>query len=285
MRKFLTEVYRIWITERPGQLAAALAYYGIFSFAPVIFIAVSVAGIFINKLQAADRLYLRLEEVLGADVSNLVRDSVVALSHTSQQGSWLISLVGFLALLFAASGFFFQLQNALNVIWRVPPPEKGQTWRLIRERLFSFLIAIGLGLVLILSAFTNLMLSWLGDLAEKLFGISSSLIFVSAIAGLGLVALVYAVLYKILPDVDVGWRDVWLGALAAALLTGLGVMVIGIIFSLGQITSAFEAAGAFAVLLIGIYYIAQIFLLGAVLIRVYASNYGSLHLNKNETGS
>jgi len=281
IRQFLVDLYNIWITERPNQLAAALAYYGLFSFAPVIYIAISVAGIFINQLAAADRLYLRIEEVLGQEMSTLVQDSVATLSNTSEHGSWSVTLISFLALLFAASGLFFQLQYALNTIWNVPPPQKGQTLVLIRQRLFSFLIVIGLGLVLILAALSNVILAWLGSLTETLFGVSNSQVIMTGLVSLGLITLSYAILYKILPEVRVAWRDVWLGAFVAAILTLLGGLVLGFFFKTGRITSAFEAAGSFALLLVGIYFIAQIFLFGAVFIRVYAHSFGSLHSNRD----
>ena len=276
MRTFLTELYHIWISERPSQFAAALAYYSLFSFAPVIYIAITVAGIFIDQLALTERLYLRIEEVMGAELATLVQDSVAALSHTSRQGSWLVSLIGFLALLFAASGLFFQLQYALNTIWNVPPPQKGQTVELIKQRLFSFLIVIGLGLVLILAALSNVIMAWLGSLTETIFGINNTQIVTTALVSLGLITLSYAILYKILPQTEVAWRDVWLGAVVAAVLTFLGVLGLGFFFKTGRITSAFEAAGSFALLLVGIYFIAQIFLFGAVFIRVYAKTFGSL---------
>ena len=188
----------------------------------------------------------------------------------------MVTLIGFLALLFAASGLFFQLQYALNTIWNVPPPQKGQTVELIRQRLFSFLVVIGLGLVLILAALSNVILGWLGSLTEAILGINNTQVITTALVSLGLITVSYAILYKILPQTEVAWRDVWLGAVVAAVLTFLGVLGLGFFFKTGRITSAFEAAGSFALLLVGIYFIAQIFLFGAVFIRVYAHTFGSL---------
>lgn len=275
MRKFLAEIYAIWISERPNQLAAALAYYGMFSFAPVIFIGFTIAGIFFDQIQIAEQLFVRLETILGPEAAKQVRDLVVAVSETSRGSSLLVSVVSFLALFFAASGLFFQVQFALNTIWRVPPPQRGGTQAFVRKRIFSFAMVIGVGLLLILATTVNVALAWFGSLVERLLGIGASNLFLTFAATLGLIALSFGLLYKILPDVRVGWRDVWLGALAAALLVMLAGGLATIYFRTGLSGSAFEAAGAFAVLLIAIYYIAQIFLLGAVITRVYANLYGS----------
>jgi membrane protein len=275
MRAFLTELYNIWIAERPSQLAAALAYYGMFSFAPVIFIGFTVAGLFIDKLAAAERLYGRLAALLGPETSELVQDSVAAIGHSATGSSVLASLVSFIALFAAASGLFFQVQFSLNRIWRVPPPQKGQTGVFIKQRMFSFVMVLGVGLLLILATVANLALGWFGARLEILFDVSVPSVFMTGLASLGLLTLSFALLYKVLPDLDIAWRDVWVGALAVALLVVLGALLLGVYFKSSTVGSAFEAAGTFAVLLIGIYYVAQIFLFGAVVCRVYAGLFGS----------
>jgi uncharacterized BrkB/YihY/UPF0761 family membrane protein len=151
MRKFLADVYAIWISERPSQSAAALAYYGMFSFAPVIYIGFTIAGIFIDQFDFASQFYLKVQNILGPEAAALVQDLVSTISESNRGGTILVSLVSFLALFFAASGLFFQVQYALNMIWRVPPLQRGQTVAFIRKRLYSFIIVIGVGLLLILA--------------------------------------------------------------------------------------------------------------------------------------
>lgn len=275
MREFLTKLYNIWISERPNQLAAALAYYGMFSFAPVIFIGFTIAGLFIDQLAAAERMYQRMEAVLGPETSKFIADAVSTIGSTSSGGTLLGSLISLIALLAAASGLFFQLQYALNKIWRVPPPERGQTGAFIRQRLFSFLLVLGVGLLLILATLANLILGWFGSWLEVLFEVTVPSVIWTGLGSLALLTISFALLYKVLPDVEIAWREVWAGSFTAALLVVLFVLLIGLFFTSGMIGSAFEAAGAFAVLLIGIYYVAQIFLLGAVICRVYANLYGS----------
>jgi membrane protein len=275
MRDFLAEVYAIWVSERPAQLAAALAYYGMFSFAPVIYIAFTIAGIFIDELAMAGQLYEQLQKVLGPETAEQVRRLVQAISNTAPSGSILVSLISFLALFFAASGLFFQIQYALNMVWRVPPPKKDHTRAFIRKRLLSFVMVMAVGLLLIATALVNVILTWFGGLISRFIGLGESPQLLTYLASLGLITLSFILLYKLLPDVRVAWRDTWAGALAAAVLVMLAGALATIYFRIGSLSSALEAAGAFAVILLAIYYIAQIFLLGAVITRVYASLYGS----------
>jgi membrane protein len=199
----------------------------------------------------------------------------MALSNTSSSSSVLVSLISFLALLFAASGLFFQLQYTLNTIWHVPPPQKGQKKSFIRKRLFSFLIVIGFGLLGVLAAFVNLFLTWFGSTLQKLLGIDSSQILAVKVAAPLLIACIIALFYKILPEAKIAWRDVWLGSAIATALIVVAVILVGLFFQYSSLSSALQASGAFTVLLTGFYYVAQIFLLGAVCCRVYADLYGS----------
>jgi membrane protein len=274
-KRFVKEVYRTWITDRPTQLAAALAYYGMFSFAPIIFIVVSIVGLFVENIDPASQLFQRLEELFGEGISTVVQDSVTALSRTPSSSSILVSVISILALLFAASGLFFQLQYSLDKIWHVPPPQKGQTKSFIRQRLYSFLIVIGFGLLGLLAIFANLMLSWFGSILERLLGLDGSQVLAARLVAPILLAVIIALFYKILPETKVAWRDVWLGATISTVLILAAMLLAGIFFQYSSFNSALQAAGAFTVLLVGFYYIAQIFLLGAVSCRVYAELYGS----------
>jgi membrane protein len=278
LKQFIKQLYQIWIAERPNQLAAALAYYSMFSFAPIIFVAVSIVGLFVEDIYLADPFFQRLEGVFGEEISSLVLESVASLSQAPASGSMLVSVISFLALLFAASGLFFQLQYSLNTIWRVPPPQKGQTKTFIRQRLFAFLIVIGVGLLGVLAIFANLLLSWFGSILERLLGIGGAQVLATRLAAPILLALITALFYKILPETKVAWRDVWLGAILSTALILAAVFLAGLFFQYTSLSSALQATGAFTVLLVGFYYVAQIFLLGAVCCRVYADLNGSRRL-------
>jgi membrane protein len=275
LRNFIRQIYQIWISEKPNQLAAALAYFGMFSFAAVIYLAYRLAGIFINEAAAAERFYTRIETVLGSETASFIQDSVSAISSASTGGSWIISAVSLISLLLAAMGLFLQLTYVLNRIWGVPLMQRGQRLAIIRQRLFAFVMVIALGLLVILATVVNVVFTWLGSLIKDYFGGSNLLSALNVLALLGIIVLANAFIYKVLPDVKIAWRDVWPGSIAAALLMALGGLVLGLYFKYGGISSAFQAAGAFAVLMIAIYYFAQIFLFGAIITRVYAQKYGS----------
>ncbi len=276
LKNFAQEIYQIWISEKPNQLAAALAYFGMFSFAAVIYLAYRLAGVFIDEAAAAELFYTRIEAVLGAETAAFIQDSVSSIEAANTGGSWFITIVSGITLLMAAMGLFLQLKYVLNRIWGVPLIQRGQRLALLRQRLFAFLIVIALGLLIVLATVVNVVFAWLGAIFKDFTGRSylPSVLYVLAL--LGVMALAIAFTYKVLPDVKIAWRDVWLGSIVTAFLIALGGLVIGLYFKLGGVHSAFEAAGAFAVLIISIYYFAQIFLFGAIITRVYAQRYGSM---------
>jgi membrane protein len=246
------------------------------SFAAVFYIAYFIAGIFINEAAAAERLYTRIEAVLGAETADFIRNSVSAIAAGSEGGSWIISIISFISLLFVAMGLFLQITYVLNRIWGVPLIQIGKRVAIIRQRLFAFVMVIALGLLVVVATVVNLVFAWFGSIITDFIGSSTWLSYLNVLALLGLLVLANAFVYKVLPDVKLAWRDVWPGSLTATLLMALGGLVIGLYFRLGGISSAFEAAGAFAVLMIAIYYFAQIFLFGAIMTRVYAQRYGSM---------
>ena len=271
LKEFFQKVYSIWVEERPGQLAAALAYYGMFAFAPVIFFMLWIAGLFLENISPADQFYTRLESFFGPEVTALIQDAVDALGQTTDETTILATLVSIGALLMAASGLFYQLLFALNKIWDLPEPERGQTWGMVRQRLFSFLMVIGVGLLFVLGTLVSVIITWFGSL----FDLDPSMPVLNFVGFLGLATLAFALIFKILPETHIRWRDVWIGAFVTSILVTLAVLLFGAYLNLGNIGSAFEAAGAFAVLLIGIYTIAQVFLFGAMFTRVYSEVYGS----------
>jgi membrane protein len=278
IKEFVKELSRIWATERPGQLAAALAYYGMFAFAPVIFIALWVAGLFFDQISAADQFYARMTNLFGPEITVFIQDTVNALGHSTGEGSILATLISVGALLMAASGMFYQLLFALNKIWGVPVPERGQASGMIRQRLFSFLMVIGVGLLFVLGTMVNVILTWFGGLLD----LSPSMPVLTFLGFLGIATLAFALIYKILPEAHIRWRDVWIGALVTAIMVAFALFLFGAYLNWGNVGNALEAAGAFAVLLIGIYTLAQVFLFGAMFTRVYSETYGSRSIEQTE---
>jgi membrane protein len=268
---FLKELYRIWITERPTQFAAALAYYAIFSFVPVIYIAFSITDIFVSRLSVSEQFYAQITGLLGVEIAQALQDAVAGLAERTGSTSPLVSLISFVVLVFTASLLFFQLQHTLNTLWKVPPPTRGETRAYVRNRLLAFAGVLGVVVLMIVATAVNLLVS----LVSSFLDWGSPVSFGSLIAFVGLAALSFALLYKVLPNATVAWRDVWVGAGVAAVLVTVGFYLLKLYLGANKFSSALEAAGAVAVFLMGFYYLGQIFVLGALFTRVYASMLGS----------
>ena len=278
VKSFFMEIYDIWITDRPARLAAGLAYYGMFSLAPIVFIALTVAGIFLDELVLADQLYNVLENILGPQAAAYIEESVNSMEQSTTGGTVIRSLISFIALLLAASGVFFNLQTSLNTIWHAPPPDDGGTRAYIKDKFASFIMVIAVGLLLVATAVLGVILSFLMSIFP--FDFLSPLISLLTFILVAMVCI--SLIYKVLPDVEVSWRDVWLGSLVTTIALIVGFIVFGWYLTSGSSSSAFEAAGTVAVILLAIYTFAQIFLFGAVFTRVYAKMFGSLSLKNTK---
>jgi membrane protein len=268
---FLKEIYAIWIGERPTQFAAALAYYAIFSFVPVIYIAFTITELVIQRLSVEEQFYAQIANLLGPEVAQALQEAVTSLAQRTGGDTTLTTVIGFIALAFTASLAFFQLQHTLNTIWKVPPPSRGQTRAYVLNRLLALAMVLGVALLLIVAAVVNLLVSLVNARVEWGGFVST----VNFLGLAGLTALSFALIYKVLPNAKVAWRHVWVGAGLAALLLSVGLSLVKLYLSAGRFSSALEAAGAVAVFLMAFYYLGQIFVLGAVVIRVFAAMSGS----------
>ncbi|MFA9405638.1 MAG: YihY/virulence factor BrkB family protein [Anaerolineales bacterium] len=270
-KKFLSELYNIWIAEQPFHHAPGLAYYAIFSFVPVIYIAISMAGIFFDEVSAQNELIFRVTETLGEEAATLLQESLLRLNESLQGGSQVFSVIALIALILTASLMFFQLQYVLNTIWKVPPPRRDGTRVFFQGRILAFLMVLGVGALFIIVVIAQFILSWLGARIP----LNISIPFGSALFFLLLGTLSFALVFKVLPNADITWRDVWVGAFVTAVLFVIGVNLILAYLGNGNFTSPQEAAGAVLVLLLAFYFLSTILIFGAVFTRVFASMYGS----------
>lgn len=277
---FFKELYRIWITERPGPLAASLAYYGIFSIIPVTYIAVTIAGFFIDASAITDQLMTLIEVVLGPESVEMIQESMASLAESTRRGSTLSSVISFGILLFTASLIFFQLQYVLNSVWRVPPPSRDGTRAFIRNRLLAFVMVLGVGPLLILATIVSIVVSFF----SSRLGMESIFVVVTFLTYIGLATLSLAVIYKFLPNAKIAWRDVWVGSLVTAIMITIAVYLFVLYLKFARVSSALEAAGTAAIFLIAFYFFAQIFVFGAVVTRVYAAMFGSQIVPTAELG-
>ncbi len=280
IKALATGIYRIWIGERPGPLAASLAYYGIFSVVPITYVAVLIAGIFVDASALIIQLEDRLEEILGPEAAEQFANAVDALADSTTQGSTLASAISFIVLLFTASLIFFQLQYVLNNVWKAPPPSRDETRNYIRNRLLAFVMVLSVGLILVLATVANIIIS----LVSTLTGFEETLFLVNFFVYGSLLVLGLAMIYKYLPNVEVAWRDVWVGSAVTAFLIVVALQLVGLLLTLNQFNTAMQAAGSVALFLISFYFFATIFVFGAVFTRVYATLFGSRIKPREEMG-
>ena len=255
------------------QLAAALAYFGLFSFAPVIYVAFTIAGLVFRNADILEAFMTRLGTALGPELVQAILTTLETFAWKTPEGTLLVSLISVFFLLYAASGVFYQLQYALNSVWKVSNPSQGAFLLTVRKQLFSFLMVITVGLLLVAAAVVSFFANWI----SSTFLAGNLLPSLTAIGFLGLAMSSFAVMYKLLPDVKIVWGDVWGGAAVAASLATFGGWLMLFVIKNFNLNSALEAAGSFVILLSGFYYFAQIFLFGAIFTRVYAHRFGSLH--------
>jgi len=268
---FVKELVKAWDEDKPARLAAGLAYYSLFSLIPLIFIVFTIAGIFVKEVNVAAQLFEKIEKVFGPDLVSLIQGALESLEVSTTSSGVIRSLIGFIALFFAASGLFVNLKYAINTVWQVPPKEYAGLMAFIVNRLLAFVIVIGFGVLLVAVAFVSMIINKLSDWIR----IDSTIITIDQIGLVVISIFVFAIFYKILPDAEVKWRDVWGGAIFANILLALGLWIVVTFLGGVNYKSATEAAGALAVMLIAVYYGAQIFLIGAEFTKVYAHRYGS----------
>jgi membrane protein len=263
-----------WLADNAASMGAALAFYTIFSLVPVFVIATAVAGLFFGQHAAQGEILLQLESVFGRTGADVVHTLIQ--SNSGPALGWAASTVGILTLLVGASGAFVELQDGLNKIWKVAPTSEARLLGVLRQRFFSLGLVLGLGFLLMVSLVLNAGLHAVGMLVKGM--LTGPAIVVNSVNGLiscAVIAVLLMVIYRFLPNTAVQWSDVWLGAVTASMLFTGGKALIGLYLGQSTVASAYGAAGSLVILLVWIYYSAQILLLGAEVTHVYANRHGS----------
>ena len=251
-----------------------MAFYTVFSIAPVLVIALSLVGWILGPEADHSRLDEQIEDYVGKAGAAAIQSMIVAASRP--QSGLIATSLGWIALLFGASGMFSQLQEALNAIWDVRPTPDGSLWRLIRERLPSFLMVFISAVLVLLVLVINVVLTALSQYASEAFPIFLAIAHpLDVLGSIAIVTLLIAMIFKYLPDVKIAWSDVWFGAIITALLFTLGKYAIGYYLTVAAISSAYGAAGSVAVVLLWTYYSSQILFFGGEITRIYARLHGS----------
>jgi len=272
--ELLKETFSDWSEDKASRLAASLAYYTIFSIAPLIIIVIAVASLIFGREAVQGQIEGQIQGLVGDEGAGLIQEMIQGASN--QSGSIIATIVGVATLLFGATGVFGQLQDALNTIWEVTPKQGRGIWGIIKDRFISFTMVLGVGFLLMVSLVLS---AGLAAVNEFMSGALDNVAYVGQvinfIVSFGVITLLFAMIYKILPDVEIAWSDVWIGAAVTALLFTIGKFLIGLYLGQSAISSSYGAAGALVVILVWIYYSAQILFFGAEFTQVYAKRFGS----------
>jgi membrane protein len=245
------EAVKAWNDDYAPSMGAALAYYTLFSLAPLLLIVIALAGMVFGEEAARGEIYAQISSLIGPEGAQAIEDLV---RNADRPGAGAIAMIaGTAALFLGATGVFGELQNSLDRIWRAPARKQASGWlKLVRTRLLSFSMVLAVAFVLMVSLVTSAVLAALGEW----WGIDF-------VASFVVTTLMFALIYKIIPRVRIAWRDVWVGAAVTAALFALGKFLIGLYLGRAGVASTFGAAGSLVALMVWVYYSAQIFLLGA----------------------
>ncbi len=267
------ESARDWSEDNASRMAAALAYYALLSLAPLVVIAIAVIGFFYGSDAARGRVSDELGAFVGSGAAEGI-EAVVASARSPESGI-ISTVVGVVTLFFGASGVFGELQSSLNTVWEVKRRPGGGIWGEVKVRFFSFSMVLGVAFLLLVSLLVSAGLSAVGSIFTGLLpgGELAWQVF-NFLFSLAVVAALFAVIFKYIPDAEVRWRDVWLGGVVTAVLFSIGKSLLGLYLGKAAVVSAYGAAGSVIALVVWVYYATQIFLFGAELTQARARRSG-----------
>lgn len=272
--KLIRQTFAEWSEDKAPRLAAAVAYYTAFSLAPILVIALAVTGLVYDRATAQEKIVQQIGGLAGPAGQDLILNMLEASQDIGS--NVLASIIGFIALIFGAAGVFGQLQDALNTMWEVAPKPNRGIWGMIKARFLSFTMVVGVGFLLLVSLVVSAVLTALQDWSVGLFpGFEFLMQVVNFVVSLLIITILFALIFKYVPDAEIRWKDVWLGAGVTAVLFALGKTLIGLYLGNSDAAGKFGAAGSLVVLLLWVYYTAQISFLGAEFTQVYANMFGS----------
>lgn len=270
VREVLSQTFSQMSEDRVGTMAAALAYFTFFSIAPMIIVTIAVAGMVFGAEAARGALSDQLESMLGRGTAEAVENLVQ--SASSKKSGLIATVMGALAILFGATGVFAELQDSLNAVWKAPKLKINRLLGFFRTRFLSFAVVLGAGFLLVVSLMLSVALSsvcdWVGKCDESVGRISEWTV------AFGITALLFALIFKVLPDVKVSWQHVWQGALLTTVLFTIGKSILGWVLGQTSVLSTYGTAASLAALLLWVHYSSLILLLGAEVSHVIATRSG-----------
>ena len=280
--KLLRATFSKWNNDHAQGLGAALAFYTVFSLAPLLLIVIAIAGLVFGQDAAEGQIIGQIQGFVGEDSAKAIQGM---LEHARTPATGLIATgVALVTLLFGASGVFAQLQEALNIIWGVEAKPGLGIIHTLKARFISFVTVLGTGFLLLVSLVLSAGLSAMGDRLEALLPAPEAILqAINFLVSFMVITLLFAMIYRVLPDVAIQWNDVWVGAGITSLLFTIGKFLIGVYLGTSEVGLAYGAAGSLIVVLLWVYYASQIFLFGAEFTAVYAASHGS-RLQPTELG-
>lgn len=262
-----------WSHDRAPRLGAALAYYTVFSLVPFLVVVIALIGLVLGQEAAQSAILSHIATLVGDQSAAAIKDMI---QRADQPSTGLVATgLAVVTLLFGASGVFGQLQDALNTVWGVEPKEGRGVWGFIKDRFLSFVAVLGTGFLLLVSLILSSALAAFGKWFSGLLPLPEALLHLfNFVLSFVVVTGLFALIFKVLPDAKVAWRDVWVGALLTAALFTIGKYALGLYLGKSNVASAYGAAGSLVLILVWVYYSAQILLYGAEFTQVYANRLG-----------
>jgi membrane protein len=268
----LRETFFEWYEDRAPRLGAALAYYTVFALAPALILVIALAGLLLGKEAAQGQIISQVQDLAGEAGAQAIR-AVIESAHNAG-GSLLATGLGVVTLLFGLWGVFGELQDALNAIWGVTAKPGRGVIGVIKQRFWSFTMVVGIGFLLLVSLAASAWLAALGKFFSGLLPLPAAILETThALLSFVVITFMFAVIYKLLPDVTIAWRNVWTGAAVTAVLFTVGKTLIGLYLGRSTVASVYGAAGSLIVILLWVYYSAQIVFFGAEFTKVYSRRF------------
>ncbi|MBW4446135.1 MAG: YihY/virulence factor BrkB family protein [Spirirestis rafaelensis WJT71-NPBG6] len=268
------ETFQEWNNDKASRLSAALAYYTIFSIAPLLIIVIAIAGAVFGEEAASGQIFAQIQGLVGEAGAKVIQEAIKNASQPKQ--GTIASIISVVVLLFGATGLFTELQDALNTIWEVQPKPGRAVKNMVRNRFLSFAMVLGIGFLLLVSLIiSGILAALVGYFNNLIPGIDFIWQIVNFLLGFAISTVLFGLIFKVLPDVKITWSDVSIGAAITALLFSFGRFVLGQYLGNGSFGSTYGAAGSVVVVIAWVYYAAQILFFGAEFTQVYARRYGS----------
>jgi membrane protein len=276
LRAVLKETFTGWWNDNVPRMGAALAYYTLFALAPILIVVIAVGGMAFGPEAVRGEIVAQIQDLVGRDGAQAVQ----AILEGAAKSRWSIpaTIIGAITFFLGATGAFLELQDDLDAIWRVKPRSRGNFLRdLLTQRIISFGLVLGFAFLLLTSLVVSAALSAVHTYMGSAFpGVAALWRAGYVVVSLGVITLLFAMIYKVLPDVKLKWEDVWVGALVTAGLFTIGKYLIGLYLGTSSFASTYGAAGSVIVVLVWVYYSSQVILLGAEFTRAYVERFGPL---------